>query len=86
VRDYTASRFRLSDSGELERQAFPFTTRDIAMPQIPQANPAHQPRNNEEPGVTQEEDIPSNGKDKRSEELGRDKPGPKLSDPRAGKE
>ena len=60
------------------------------MPQTPKSGPANQPRTDEEPGLTQEEDIPSDGKDKKGEqmmeELGRNKPGPKLSDPPASKE
>ena len=48
------------------------------------AAPAPHPSTNEEPRIAQEEDIPSDGKDgqgeKMMEELGRDKPGPKLSD------
>ena len=59
------------------------------MPQTPQPDPANQPRPNEEPGITHEDDVPSDGKDEQGEqmieELGRDKPGPKLSDPQAGK-
>ena len=51
--------------------------------------PADQPRPNQEPGITHEEDVPSDGKDEQGEqmmeELGRDKPEPKLSDPQAGK-
>ena len=60
------------------------------MPQTAQSDPAHQPRNNEEPSVTQEEDVPSDGKDEQGEqmikELGKDKPGPKLSEPQSDKE
>ena len=60
------------------------------MPQTAQSDPAHQPRNNEEPRVTQEEDVPSDGKDEQGEqmmkELGRAKPNPILSDPHAGRE
>lgn len=50
----------------------------------PQATPPQPPRSNEEPGITQEEAVPSDGKDKKGEqmmeELGRNKPGPALSD------
>lgn len=49
-----------------------------------QPTPNQPPRSNEEPGITQEESVPSDGKDKKGEqmmeELGRDKPGPELSD------
>ena len=53
-------------------------------------DPADQTRTDEEPGITQEEAVPSDGKDQKGEqmmeELGRDKPGPKLSDTPAAKE
>lgn len=60
------------------------------MSQTPEPDAAEQPSTNEEPALAQEEDIPSDGKDRKSEqmmeELGRDKPGPKWSvDPPAGK-
>lgn len=59
------------------------------MPQTPQPGTADPPRTQEEPGITQEEDVPSDGKDEHGEqmmkELGRDQPDPKLSDPQAGK-
>ena len=42
------------------------------------------PHTDDEPEIAHEEDIPSDGKDKKGEqmmeELGRNKPGPKLSD------
>lgn len=47
-----------------------------------QTAPAQQPPSNEEPRITQEEAVPSDGKDKKGEqmmeELGRSKPGPTL--------
>lgn len=50
--------------------------------------PASQPSTNEEPRIAQEDDIPSDGKDEKGEqmmeELGRDKPGPALSEPQSG--
>ncbi len=50
--------------------------------------PASQPSANEEPRIAQEDDIPSDGRDKKGEqmmeELGRDKPGPPLSEPQSG--
>lgn len=50
--------------------------------------PASQPSTNEEPRIAQEDDIPSDGKDEKGEqmmeELGRDKPGPALSEPQTG--
>lgn len=59
------------------------------MPQTPKPDTAKQPLTNEEPALAREEDIPSDGRDPKGEqmmeELGRDKPGPKLSeDPPAG--
>ena len=33
------------------------------MPQTPQFAPATRPRSNEEPGITHEEDVPSDGKE-----------------------
>lgn len=55
--------------------------------QKPQPDPAQQPRSNEEPRITQEEAVPSDGKDKKGEqmmeELGRNKPGPALSSAKA---
>lgn len=58
------------------------------MPQTPKPDPANQPHTDDEPEIAQEEDIPSDGKDKKGEkmmeELGRDKPGPQLSDPQTG--
>ncbi|KQP11796.1 hypothetical protein [Pseudorhodoferax sp. Leaf267] len=60
------------------------------MPDTHKPDPADQPRIDEEPGITQEEAVPSDGKDthgeKMMEELGRDKPGPKLSNTPAEKE
>lgn len=60
------------------------------MPQTRQSDQANQPRSDKEPDLSQEEDLPSDGKDEEGEqmikELGRDKPGPKLSGPQAGKE
>lgn len=59
------------------------------MPQTPKPGAANQPHTDEEPVLTQEEDIPSDGKDTKGEqmmeELGRNKPGPPLSDPPADK-
>lgn len=90
VRDYSALRLRLSDSGKHQRQAVAFTTGEAAMPQNAQSDPAHPPRTDKEPGLTHEEDVPSDGKDEQGEqmieELGQDKPGPHLADPQAGKE
>jgi len=47
-----------------------------------QTTPAPQPTSNEEPRITQEEAVPSDGKDTKGEqmmeELGRSKPGPAL--------
>lgn len=52
------------------------------------AAPAPHPSTNEEPRIAQEEDIPSDGKDEKGEqmikELGSDKPGPALSEPDHG--
>lgn len=52
-----------------------------------QPDPPQQPRSNEEPRITQEEAVPSDGKDQKGEqmmeELGRNKPGPALSDAQA---
>lgn len=49
-----------------------------------QTAPAQQPPSNEEPRITQEEAVPSDGKDEKGEqmmeELGRSKPGPALSE------
>ena len=49
---------------------------------------APHPSTNEEPHIAQEEDIPSDGKDEKGEqmikELGSDKPGPALSKPDHG--
>lgn len=60
------------------------------MPQTPQSDPANQPRSDKKSDITQEEDVPSDGNDEEGEQMikdpGRDKPGPKLSDPQAGKE
>ena len=60
------------------------------MPQTPQSHPANQPRTNMEPGLTLEEDVPSDGKDEQGEQmikdLGRNKPGANLSGPQAVKE
>ena len=54
------------------------------MPQTPKPDPAKMPHTDDEPEIAHEEDIPSDGKDKKGEqmmeELGRNKPGPKLSD------
>lgn len=54
------------------------------MPQTPKPDPTKMPHTDDEPEIAHEEDIPSDGKDKKGEqmmeELGRDKPGPKLSD------
>lgn len=48
----------------------------------PAAAPSRPPHGNEEPELTQEESVPTDGKDKKGErmmeELGRDKPGPAL--------
>ena len=56
----------------------------MVMAQTPKPDPAKMPHTHDEPEIAQEEDIPSDGKDgqgeKMMEELGRDKPGPKLSD------
>ena len=53
------------------------------MPDTLQSGPANQPRSDEESG-TYEADLPTDGKDKKGEQmieaLGRDKPGPKLSE------
>lgn len=60
------------------------------MPNTPKPDSANQPRTDEEPGITQEEDIPSDGKDEKGEQmikdLGRDKPGPELSDSQSSKQ
>lgn len=59
------------------------------MPQTPKPDRAKQPHTDDEPEMAQEEDIPSDGKDPKGEqmmqELGRNKPGPQLSeDPPSG--
>lgn len=60
------------------------------MPQTPQSDPAEQARTDREPDITQEEDVPSEGKDEQGEqmmnELRRDKPSTNFSDLLGGKE
>jgi len=63
VRDCTALRLRLSGRSYHQRQPLAFTTGDIAMPQNPQSHFANQPRSNDEPGMSHEEDVSSDRKE-----------------------
>jgi len=60
---FSFAHLRLSGGSDHERQPLVFTTGDMAMPQTPQFASATLPRSNEEPGITHEEDVPSDSEE-----------------------